>query len=347
MPDDSSNRPIRGASELLFVTPGKLGDSLISLIIAHNLVRAGYSVTVRSNMAHELAEWLPSFVTGPAVAHREYAALVRDYDLCIIDSQAPNLQRNGIDLRPELAARAAFFSLAHYETPLDGMFKPETLPQDKKQRLEKLIPQRGLIRDRLNPQASMVEHAVAFCRREMHLADASAEIGIEVPRSVRTRPRVPSRVVISPTSGKEKKNWRPQRFLALASRLSKRGADCVFAVEPSEQAAWNKKLNGRFVLAETHSVADLAALLAGAAVVVSNDSGTAHLASAIGVPVVCIISSWDTSYGWRPGWAGSELIGPILPVRSLPGLWPFFVSVSRVANAVRQKLETARSATDS
>jgi hypothetical protein len=347
MDDSVSSRSTPSSSSetkphIVFVTPGKLGDGLISLVIANGLVRAGHRVTVRSDVVHDLREWLPQFETGPAVAHDEFLHLPDSCDLCVIDSQAPNLQRSGIDLRPTLARRSAFFSLAHYETPLDGLFDPSTLPENLRARLESLVPRHGLVRDKSEPNADMVAHALAFCRREMGLTDLKSEIGLVAPSSIRRAASMSSgnvSVVISPTSGKEKKNWRANRFVALAQSLEAIGCRCVFAVAPSEKALWTTNLDGRFSLADTRSISDLAGLVSRAAVVVANDSGTAHLASALGKETVCIISSRDRFYTWRPGWKPAALVSPRIPIRSVSGLWPFFVSPSQVFREVNQALK--------
>jgi len=53
-------------AKILFVTPRKLGGSLIALIVPANLARAGFKVTVRGDCAHDLAKWLPEIQTDPA-----------------------------------------------------------------------------------------------------------------------------------------------------------------------------------------------------------------------------------------------------------------------------------------
>ena len=55
-------------AKILFVTPGKLGDSLISLVVPANLARAGFDVTVRGDCAHDLTIWLPELQTGPRLS---------------------------------------------------------------------------------------------------------------------------------------------------------------------------------------------------------------------------------------------------------------------------------------
>ncbi len=138
----------------------------------------------------------------------------------------------------------------------------------------------------------------------MGLKDTIADIGIVAPPltpSTSQKPSQKARIVISPTSGKAKKNWRAERFVAVAASLEKRDYEVIFAVAPSEKSEWAHHLDGRFLIADTQGVADLA-MLTGAKAVIANDSGTAHLASALGKPVVCIISSRNRFFSWRPGW---------------------------------------------
>ncbi|RZO22329.1 MAG: hypothetical protein EVB05_03885 [Candidatus Thioglobus sp.] len=322
-------------ARLLFVPPGKLGDSLISLVIANNLVRAGFDVTVRGEFPHQLDQWLPGFKTGPNIDHDDYEKITRKYDLSIIDSQAPNLQRDGVDLRPILAAHSAFFSLAHYETSLDGQFDPQTLPSRFQRTLQPLVPNHGLVRNHQDLRLSMVSHTVEFCRREMNLSNADSANGIKLPSEIQQNKDLAKKlIVISPTSGKLKKNWLPNRFIALADHLHQKGYSCVFTVTPSETPSWRRQLAGRFAVADTDSVSELATLLSKALAVVCNDSGTAHLASAVGASTICLISSRDRFFEWRPGWGHSTLIMPSIPVKSIFNIWPYFISVRRVLDQV-------------
>ena len=328
------NAPSKNA-RLLFVPPGKLGDSLISLVIANNLVRAGFDVTVRGEFPHQLDQWLPGFKTGPNIDHDDYEKITRKYDLSIIDSQAPNLQRDGVDLRPILAAHSAFFSLAHYETSLDGQFDPQTLPSRFQRTLQPLVPNHGLVRNHQDLRLSMVSHTVEFCRREMNLSNADSANGIKLRSEIQQNKDLAKKlIVISPTSGKLKKNWLPNRFIALADHLHQKGYSCVFTVTPSETPSWRRQLAGRFAVADTDSVSELATLLSKALAVVCNDSGTAHLASAVGASTICLISSRDRFFEWRPGWGHSTLIMPSIPVKSIFNIWPYFISVRRVLDQV-------------
>jgi ADP-heptose:LPS heptosyltransferase len=90
------------------------------------------------------------------------------------------------------------------------------------------------------------------------------------------------------------RRWDFARFLALAEDLAGRGMQVVFcggdaeaALKPRlEEAARGRDFVDR--IGRT-SLAELLDLIAGAALVVSNDTGPAHLAAALGVPTVVIV----------------------------------------------------------
>ena len=107
---------------------------------------------------------------------------------------------------------------------------------------------------------------------------------------------------------------------------------------PSEATEWSKRLDGQFALAPTPTIAVLAKLLSDAQALVCNDSGAGHLASALGTPVVAVIPRRDSDYTWRPGWGTVKLVSPILPMRALSGLWPYFVSVRQVRHSLQSFL---------
>ena len=95
---------------------------------------------------------------------------------------------------------------------------------------------------------------------------------------------------------------------------------------------------GSLLLAPTPTIAALAQLLSDAQMLVCNDSGAGHLASALGTPVVAVIPRRDSNYTWRPGWGRVKLVSPILPTRTLSGLWPYFVSVRKVRHSLQSFL---------
>jgi ADP-heptose:LPS heptosyltransferase len=125
------------------------------------------------------------------------------------------------------------------------------------------------------------------------------------------RPDVPSPapgcVVINPGAAHGSKRWPAARFAEVASRLAAAGNRIALtgtAMElPLAQAvAGAAGLDDRTVLAGRTSLPELAALIADASVVVSGDTGTAHLAYAYRTPSVTLFGPAPASeWGPPPG----------------------------------------------
>lgn len=95
------------------------------------------------------------------------------------------------------------------------------------------------------------------------------------------------------------KRWPAARFSELGRELSARGLRVRLCGGESDRAVCDEvaaSLPGAEVLAGRTSLAEQAALCAAARLVVSNDSGLAHLAAAVGSPTVAIFGSTSSSW---------------------------------------------------
>ena len=100
-------------------------------------------------------------------------------------------------------------------------------------------------------------------------------------------------LVISPCSSHERRNWRPERYAAVAAHAAARhGMQVILAGGPSElerrtgaaiEAACPVPLTNQI---GQDTLPQLLALLARATVLVSPDAGPAHMATMVGTPVV-------------------------------------------------------------
>ena len=88
------------------------------------------------------------------------------------------------------------------------------------------------------------------------------------------------------------KRWPAPRLAGLASQLrARRGLRSLVLWGPGERALAEEvvaKADGAALLAPQTTIADIAALAAAAAVMVSGDTGPTHIASAMGTPLVGI-----------------------------------------------------------
>ncbi|MEV0325194.1 glycosyltransferase family 9 protein [Micromonospora echinospora] len=132
--------------------------------------------------------------------------------------------------------------------------------------------------------------------------------------------RVPVGVtVLHPGTKVPAKRWSPARFAALARHLTRHGHRVVVTgsateLGVAEQVARWAGLPATAVLAGRTGLADLAALVAHARLVVSGDTGVAHLATGYGIPSVVLFGPVPPSR-WGPPpdrprhralWAGME-----------------------------------------
>jgi lipopolysaccharide heptosyltransferase I len=99
--------------------------------------------------------------------------------------------------------------------------------------------------------------------------------------------------VLVPGAARENKRWPIERFAKLAERIGSQSGWSIVATGSEEEKGYIDTLRniagvGIVNLAGQTSIAELIALLRGASLVVSNDTGPGHIAAALGVPIVMI-----------------------------------------------------------
>jgi len=120
----------------------------------------------------------------------------------------------------------------------------------------------------------------------------------------------PAYLVVHPGTDAPARSWPATHFRSLVAIL----ADCGFRVAVT--GGPRERELTRFVagtcgvdLGGRTDAADLAALLAGAAAVVTGNTGPAHLAAAVGTPVVSLFAPVVPVVRWAPYGVDSEILG--------------------------------------
>lgn len=132
----------------------------------------------------------------------------------------------------------------------------------------------------------------------------SREVRPEVQQLVERHPVV---VAIAPGAAHPPKQWPMERFVAVAEDLHRsRGVGIIWAVTGSERG---KGIAGIRVVRESLvelvdcPIGELAEVLRQCTVTVANDSGVAHLSSAVGTPVAAVFGPTHPALGFAPrGW---------------------------------------------
>jgi ADP-heptose:LPS heptosyltransferase len=127
--------------------------------------------------------------------------------------------------------------------------------------------------------------------------------------------------LIHPAAAFETKRWAVENFARIAEFVSERGLAPVAIAAPHEAQLVNDLLGEASVqiLSLDLSLPEVTALAARSQLFVGNDSGIAHIASAVGTPSVVIFGSSNVAH-WRP-WnrAKTEVVFEAMPCQPCHG----------------------------
>ena len=161
-----------------------------------------------------------------------------------------------------------------------------------------------------------------------HLASAMFYLGVpkaEIPRASLPREMESGRpalsAIIHAVAATPEKTWQPDRFLEVARHLTQNGIEPVFIGGPADDLspfAHYRTIKGA-------PLARVMEVLSSASLFIGNDSGPAHMAAALGLPVVVIFGNSDPAI-WGPWRTAGEALQDPSGIQS--------VSVARVIEAL-------------
>jgi ADP-heptose:LPS heptosyltransferase len=116
-------------------------------------------------------------------------------------------------------------------------------------------------------------------------------------------------VVVHPGASVPARAWAPERSAALVDALAARGRRVVVTGGPSERTL-TASVAGRagIDLGGATDFAGLAGVIAGADAIVVGNTGPAHVAAAVGTPVVSLFAPTLPAVRWRPWMVPHELL---------------------------------------
>ncbi|MCP3804895.1 glycosyltransferase family 9 protein [Allokutzneria sp. A3M-2-11 16] len=118
--------------------------------------------------------------------------------------------------------------------------------------------------------------------------------------------RYPGAVVIHPGAAYGSKRWPPERFAQVAAELARQGREVVITGGPGEEELVQEVLGsaGHGVCAAGRTgLPELCALIAEASLVISGDTGTAHLSYAFATPSVVLFGPAPVWQWGPPPWS--------------------------------------------
>jgi ADP-heptose:LPS heptosyltransferase len=133
-------------------------------------------------------------------------------------------------------------------------------------------------------------------------------------RGIAPAPRDGGHVVVHPGASVPARAWAPERHAALVRALTAEGRRVTVTGGPSERELTRRVAGGHAAdLGGRTTLAELGDLLARAACLVTGNTGPAHLAAAVGTPVVSLYAPTVPAVRWRPWRVPHELLHVAVP----------------------------------
>jgi len=165
-------------------------------------------------------------------------------------------------------------------------------------------PERGQIEGNLDILRRL-GHEVPFCEPRMFFTQQDAEHARELLSSAAGKSDAPRIAFVTQNSGGQRNQWSDGRFQHVIASLTRRcGATPIFfgtapEVAPIECLRQALPDPGVSAAGKT-TVPQLAATLAQCDLAVSLDTGTFHVARAVGLPAVVLSPAWQSPLEWLP-----------------------------------------------
>lgn len=146
----------------------------------------------------------------------------------------------------------------------------------------------------------------------------------------------PGFVLIHPAAAFETKRWEAGKFAALASRLGEEGRKVVVTVGPGQESLLQEigsQCSPAVHFLPPFSIREFAALASLCGLYVGNDTGTTHVAAAMGKKIVVIWGSSDFKV-WHPWKVEHHLLKSDLPCIPCPGYYCLYYDEPRCIRSI-------------
>ncbi|MGN6187420.1 MAG: glycosyltransferase family 9 protein [Conexibacter sp.] len=157
------------------------------------------------------------------------------------------------------------------------------------------------VRHRVGNDVHEVERSLSLMRAMGHTLADDDDGALRVLHGAAELPFDEPYVVVHPGASVPARAWAPERNAELVGALVEAGWNVAVTGSPSERALTARVAGARARdLGGATDLAQLAAVLAGAAAVVVGNTGPAHLAAAVGTPVVSLYAPTVPAARWHP-----------------------------------------------
>lgn len=314
-----------------------MGDAIVQMVLAHNLSRQGFVVTLFSDIGSQLNDLVSLYSIKAFPSYDELLHVLNSFNITLYDSSSRYVRGMPKVIENWCAKNAICYRLSD-ALPRHRSISEQTianrLSESHKHNALKLKSLNATLRSKpaISYRLPIVEQLTQYLKERACFDNVSIQNGLSVIVKERDR----SKIIIHPTSSKESKNWPARKYIELIKHLKKIGYTPVVTVMPKEREKWLYHSTGLYDLPIFNSLKELANYYADAGVLIGNDSGNAHLASYLGVPTLQIFRGRKKYPAWRAGWAENDVVIADIPYCLSKRHWQNGVSVKKVINRFHQ-----------
>ena len=300
--------------DLAIVPLQRLGDGIISLVLANNLQKNKFNVTLYHDFLTDINDWF-AFNILPYPASEQFESIMDKHHIVLMDMCNPYVLSKSEETQEALSKKYIFYAVGELKTTFKHDHTQRLLNKLGKDYAQKIRHFKNASRTiKYGKENSMVDNMKQYCEDTLALSNVSSEAGLNVSDNL-VKKKYKNRVVLAPTSSQIKKNWDPKRFILLARLLKHKGYQPVISLSMSERSEWLGIINSEFEIPEFRTIRCFSEYLYESGAFIGNDSGGGHLASLLGIPVLTIVNSpRKRTFRWRPGWGRKQVVTPIASV---------------------------------
>lgn len=275
-----------------------IGDGLIMMVASHRLYSFGYNVDTYSNSLRSLSDWFQGHSIKNKPSFDKLAETFAQYDLVILQNDNSPFAKAIIKLFREKKIKTLSVFYPSYESEKHGPLTP----------LDRVF----------NDEKPIVDNTAQAISSILGLTNISKNNGLTPPVQLTHRLNK-HRVLIHPTSTTKHRTWHLNKFIKVASTLSKQGFYPVFCVSPSERSIIRSELSDQFLMPHFDCLSDLALYAFESGALIGNESGTSHLCSNLHLPTLVVTGCHKRIRLWRPGWYKGDVVTPPRWIPNLKG----------------------------
>ena len=319
-----------------FVPFNVLGDTLISLVITENLIRNGYSVTIYSNILFSIKSWLPQYRIYPEATPDDYETLLKKHELLISDILSPLLRYMAPEKFSEATGRIVTYSTNALHPEFDKTIDISHITPESLKKCPEILQFKnasGRLMEGKSSPVAIIDSTVLYCQKKLGLKNCSKKIDLTIPDGLQFRKNKRT-ILIFPTSLSPRKEYSVSGFKNLAKLLIQQDYNPLFIVTPDQLNKYSTIYN-KFDVTSCKNISELTSLVYESAVVISNDSGGAHLASFLNIPNI-VITRRTGNFGYRPSFNDGYVVTPYFQFKFLgKRIWSPFIRNKKILSIVK------------